>query len=101
MIRLWNLVESKIFGLILGSLAFHMQRINRLRINPFDQDQMVSCCDDGSYAVWILSKFQMRYSFRICNFIKDIHFVDELKIRLAGSGNIIYECFACDGIIKR
>jgi hypothetical protein len=78
-----------------------MQRINCLRINPFNHDEMISCCEDGTYAVWSLSKFQLKHFFRISNFLKEVHFLDELKIRLLGSGDIIYECFICDGIVKK
>jgi hypothetical protein len=43
-IRIWNILESKIFGLIIGSLAYHMQKVNCMRINPHNSDEMISCC---------------------------------------------------------
>lgn len=101
MIRLWNLVEARIFGLVLGALAHHMQQVNCLAINPHNHDQLVSCCDDGCYAVWSLSQFSLRHSFRIANFLKQVEFIDEMTLRMAGSGGVIYECFASDGVIRR
>jgi hypothetical protein len=43
-IRIWNILESKIFGLIIGSLAYHMQKVNCMGINPRNSDEMISCC---------------------------------------------------------
>lgn len=101
MIRLWNLLEAKIFGLVLGALAHHMQRITCLCINPDNRDQLVSCCEDGCFAVWSLSNFLLRHSFRVTSFLKELHFVNELTIRAVGAGGTIYECFISDGSLQR
>ena len=57
MIRLWNIQDNKMFGLILGSLAFHLRKVNNLKMNPYNPDQLVSSGDDGNCAIWSLSKF--------------------------------------------
>ena len=33
-IRLWNILENKMFGLVLGALAFHMKPVHDMAINP-------------------------------------------------------------------
>jgi hypothetical protein len=58
------------FGLIIGSLAFHMKKVNNLKINPFDYDQLVSCGDDGYCGIWSLKKFELRSSFYVTSFVK-------------------------------
>lgn len=43
-IRMWNLVESKIFCLVLGSLAYHSRTVHCLKVNPYNVDQLISAC---------------------------------------------------------
>ena len=101
MIRMWNLLEIKGLGLILGSLALHMRRVNCLRINPFRLEEMISCCENGTFGVWFLPNFELRYSFTLSSYLKDMHFIDEMRIRVAGGGGKIYECFSCDGVVRQ
>lgn len=45
------------FGLALGSLAFHMKPVNGLAISNFNEHSMVSCGEDGQIAVWNIQRF--------------------------------------------
>lgn len=42
-IRIWNILENKMFGLVLGALAYHMKSVHDLAINPFKSDILASC----------------------------------------------------------
>lgn len=98
-IRMWNILESKHFGLVLGSLAFHTKSIHCLRINPFNQALLVSCSEEGQFGVWNLNNFELKRSFFVCNFLKEVEFIDEMTVRVAGGGNRFYDCLISNGHI--
>ena len=99
---MWSLAENTTMDLmIMGSLVHHSRQVNCMRINPYDLDQLVSCCEDGCYGVWNLRKLDLLRSVRIGSYLKEVYFIDERMIRLCGDGNRIVECFIADGVIKR
>lgn len=75
-IRIWNILHNKMFGLIIGSLAFHMKTVHCLQINEYNPDQLVSCCDDGKFAIWSLKTYELRSSVYLTNFLKEVTFID-------------------------
>jgi len=53
-----------------------MKEVHAMKINPFNFDQLISVGEDGYFAVWSLSKFELLNSFCISNYLKDLYFVD-------------------------
>jgi WD40 repeat protein len=87
------------FGLTLGALAFHIKPVHGLALNPSNDQNMVSCSEDGQIAVWNLHRFELINKFTVCNFLKGVYFYDVNRVRTWGSDNIIYECLVSNGSI--
>ena len=100
-IRIWNILENKKFGLVEGALAFHMKPVHDLAINPVKTEIMASCSEDGQIAIWNLNKFELLNNFLVSNFLKGVTFLNVNIIRTWGAGNIIYDCLISDGNIAK
>lgn len=57
MIRIWNILENHTFGMVLGTLAFHMRPVHGLAFNPSRLDILASCSEDGHVAIWNVTNF--------------------------------------------
>lgn len=90
--------DSKI-GLIKSSLSYHMNQVNCIKLNPLNGSQLLSCGQDGCYAIWNLQNYERRYGSYICNFLKDGFFLDEFTIGVVGSGSFLYKVLKSNGNI--
>jgi WD40 repeat protein len=55
-IRFWNILENKNFGQVMGTLAYHMRPVHDVALNPFNEDQLASCSEDGQFAIWSVGR---------------------------------------------
>lgn len=78
-------------------MSYHCSAIRCMRINPWYSSQLVTCCDDGEYAVWDLKHFQLMFNCVVANFLTDLYYLDNYTIRLVGSGQYFYDCYICEG----
>ena len=94
-IRIWR-ISKEGFGIIDNIFSGHRRQVHYLEI--IDQE-LYSCSEDGTLAVWNLEKGEKTLMVSVDNYIKKIIYYDIFTVLAIGSGSKMHLVRKNDGVI--